>query len=207
MKSRYYYNFIESIDELTGETYVAGLDVMSKNMEDNLTDFLSNSVMARFKNVFKEVSGVYKFKDYIADLIDIITNLHGENFCVFTNLESSFPSEAKKFIIKFISVIDLTAPRYTKLLSLYASQESKLLDKLESSNSGLAVFNDTPQGSGDFSDDPHATTTTKTSSTSAVEVKTPIERLKEIQEGYSDVLAKWTEEFDKFFLEEVNVNE
>ena len=66
--------------------------------------------------------------------------------------------------------------------------------------------NDTPQNTGDFADDTHTSHITQTSGTSEVEVKTPIERLKEIQDGYSDVLARWSEEFNTLFLEEGNLS-
>ena len=204
MKSKYNYTFNDVL-ELIEEAQVSPWnDLASDIIKDFFEGGLSSGVQSSFNEVGTMSGGSLTYAPYVKQVIDNVYRLHFENYCVFTDFETLFPNECKKFVIKFLTLLNQTAPRYKKLLELYKSQENKLLDKLSTINSGLAKFNDTPQGSGDFSGDTHTTNITKTSSESQVEVRTPIERLKEIQDSYSDVLARWSEEFDNLFLEEGN---
>ena len=207
MKSKYYYTLRDVIEYLTGNDFLSWQDNASDFIKSIMEDEISSSVVGRFSNIGTLSGGTFTFKDYIAEAINNIFEYHQDNFCVFLNNDNLIGGESKKFIMKFLTLLNLTAPRYTTLLSLYSSQATKWLDKITSSSSGLMKFNDTPQGSGDFTDDTHATNVTMNSSSTSVEVKTPIERLKEIQDSYSDVMAKWTTEFEKLFLEGENVYE
>ena len=206
MKSKYNYTFNDILNILLNDNLEPWSDTGSSIFKTLLEDtLLSSSVIASFNEIGSLSGGQYTYATYIDKVLDNIYRLHNENYCVFVDLESSASTEGKRFIVKFLTLLNQTAPRYKLLLKLYKDEENKMLDKLSTTNSGLAKFNDTPQGSGDFSDDTHATNVTITSSTSQSEIKTPMERLKEIQDNYADTLARWSEEFNNLFLEEGNL--
>ena len=206
MKSRYNYTFNDILEDLYGASPNPCLDLASDDIKDFIENNLSSSVAGSLSEIGTLTGGTWAWATYVDKVINNVYQLHHENYCVFSDVAlSPSSSQAKIFMMKFLTLLNQTAFRYKSLLSAYDSQKTKLLDKLSSINTGLAKFNDTPQGSGDFSDDTHTTNITKTSSETQTEVKTPIERLKEIQDGFSDVLARWSEEFDNLFLEEANL--
>ena len=69
--------------------------------------------------------------------------------------------------------------KYVMLIQNLELNKAKLLDDVKSSS--LARFNDTPQNSGDFSDDNHTSTITKTENSS--NVGTMMQRLNEIEDN------------------------
>ena len=69
--------------------------------------------------------------------------------------------------------------KYSMLIQNFENNKSKLLDDVKSSS--IARFNDTPQNSGDFSDDNHTSNITKTESSS--NVGTMMQRLNEIEDN------------------------
>ena len=97
---------------------------------------------------------------------------------------------------KFYVWINQTYPKYSKLISLYESQEDNLLKQLESSSKTL--FNDTPQAGGDFTTDPYVTNATQVST--STDTATPMARLKEVQDNIVNYYKKWADEFEKFII-------
>ena len=69
--------------------------------------------------------------------------------------------------------------KYSLLIQNLEANKAKLLDDVKSSS--IARFNDTPQNSGDFSDDKHTSNITKTESSS--NVGTMMQRLNEIEDN------------------------
>ena len=204
MKNKYNYTFNDVLELLQSDSFSPWLDTGSSIIKEVIEDVFSSSVISSLKEIGTLSGGTLTLDTNVASVLDNVYRLHFENYCVFVDLQSEALAESKRFMVKFLSLLNETAPRYKTLLNLYDSQKTKLLDKLSSTNNGLAKFNDTPQGTGDFSDDTHTTNITKTTSTTETEVKTPIERLKEIQDSYSDLIARWSAEFDNLFLEEGN---
>ena len=72
-----------------------------------------------------------------------------------------------------------SSEKYSLLIQNLEANKSKLLDDVKSSS--IARFNDTPQNSGDFSDDNHTSTITKTENSS--NVGTMMQRLNEIEDN------------------------
>ena len=72
-----------------------------------------------------------------------------------------------------------SSEKYSLLIQNLTANKSKLLDDVKSSS--IARFNDTPQNSGDFSDDNHTSNITKTESSS--NVGTMMQRLNEIEDN------------------------
>ena len=65
-------------------------------------------------------------------------------------------------------------------------------------------FNDTPQnaGAGTYVAENYLTTYTENTSESSSPVATIIQRLKEIQENYRDMMSEWVNKFERIFYEE-----
>ena len=90
--------------------------------------------------------------------------------------------------------------KYSMLIQNLENNKAKLLDDVKSSS--ISRFNDTPQNSGDFSDDQHTSTITKTENSS--NVGTMMARLNEIEDNIKQLYIDWSDEFRKFIIRSVN---
>ena len=90
--------------------------------------------------------------------------------------------------------------KYSILIQNLNNNKTKLLDDVKSSS--IARFNDTPQNSGDFSDDNHTSNITTTTSSS--NVGTMMQRLNEIEDKIKQLYLDWSDEFRKFIIWSVN---
>ena len=90
--------------------------------------------------------------------------------------------------------------KYSLLIQNLEANKSKLLDDVKSAS--ISRFNDTPQNSGDFSDDQHTSTVTKTENSS--NVGTMMARLNEIEDNIKQLYIDWSNEFRKFIIWSVN---
>ena len=93
-----------------------------------------------------------------------------------------------------------SSEKYSLLIQNLSNNKAKLLDDVKSSS--IARFNDTPQNSGDFSDDNHTSNITKTESSS--NVGTMMQRLNEIEDNIKQLYIDWSNEFRKFIIWSVN---
>ena len=96
----------------------------------------------------------------------------------------------------WISSID----KYSLLIQNLEANKNKLLDDVKSAS--ISRFNDTPQNSGDFSDDQHTSTVTKTENSS--NVGTMMARLNEIEDNIKQLYIDWSNEFRKFIIWSAN---
>ena len=90
--------------------------------------------------------------------------------------------------------------KYSLLIQNLEANKNKLLDDVKSAS--VSRFNDTPQNSGDFSDDQHTSTVTKTENSS--NVGTMMQRLNEIEDNIKQLYIDWSDEFRKFIIWSVN---
>ena len=90
--------------------------------------------------------------------------------------------------------------KYSLLIQNLENNKAKLLDDVKSAS--ISRFNDTPQNSGDFSDDQHTSTVTKTENSS--NVGTMMARLNEIEDNIKQLYIDWSNEFRKFIIWSVN---
>ena len=117
-------------------------------------------------------------------------------------------NESESFLEKFcrtkvgniIAWWQSSSEKYSLLIQNLEANKSKLLDDVKSSS--IARFNDTPQNSGDFSDDNHTSNITKTESSS--NVGTMMQRLNEIEDNIKQLYLDWSDEFRKFIIWSVN---
>ena len=86
--------------------------------------------------------------------------------------------------------------KYSLLIQNLENNKNKLLDDVKSVSTSR--FNDTPQNSGDFSDDQHTSTVTKTENSS--NVGTMMQRLNEIEDNIKQLYIDWSNEFRKFII-------
>ena len=93
-----------------------------------------------------------------------------------------------------------SSKKYSLLIQNLTANKSKLLDDVKSAS--ISRFNDTPQNSGDFSDDNHTSTITKTENSS--NVGTMMSRLNEIEDNIKQLYIDWSNEFRKFIIWSVN---
>ena len=93
-----------------------------------------------------------------------------------------------------------SAEKYGLLIKNLTNNKTKLLDDVKSSS--VARFNDTPQNSGDFSDDNHTSNITTTTSSS--NAGTMMARLNEIEDNIKQLYIDWSNEFRKFIIWSVN---
>ena len=93
-----------------------------------------------------------------------------------------------------------SSEKYSLLIQNLEANKTKLLDDVKSAS--ISRFNDTPQNSGDFSDDQHTSTVTKTEN--SANVGTMIERLNEIEDNIKQLYMDWSDEFRKFIIWSVN---
>ena len=141
----------------------------------------------------------------IKNLFRLVLNRFYKDYC-FSTISSEFSVEkAVQFMIKFFNVAGMTAPKYTKLLSLYSSNDADLMNPVSSSTSGVNRFNDTPQDGGLYDDDDHTTNVTQVNSTTLNDLDTKMGRIKEIEASYRNLLLDWSNEFKPLFIEEGNV--
>ena len=89
-----------------------------------------------------------------------------------------------------------SSEKYSLLIQNLEANKAKLLDDVKSSSTSR--FNDTPQNSGDFSDDQHTSTMTKTENSS--NVGTMMARLNEIEDNIKQLYIDWSNEFRKFII-------
>ena len=90
--------------------------------------------------------------------------------------------------------------KYVMLIQNLEANKTKLLDDVKSAS--ISRFNDTPQNSGDFSDDPHTSTITKTENTT--NAGTMMQRLNEIEDKIKQLYLDWSDEFRKFIIWSAN---
>ena len=123
--------------------------------------------------------------------------------------EEEIPEETIEKIItswtrRFLGVLNRTHERYILLLESYAGAKSKMMDDVKSTTASKRKYNDTPQNpntEGVYEGDNYITDFTRFDTENATEFATKMQRLKEIEDLYSDVMADWVDEFQRAFLE------
>ena len=124
--------------------------------------------------------------------------------------EDEIPEDTLEKVInswfrKFLMVLNRTYERYILILDEYASARAKMMDDVKSSTLSKRKHNDTPQNpntSDVYEGDNYISDFTKFETENNTEFATKMARLNEIEQGYSNVMDDWVDEFQKIFLEE-----
>ena len=121
-------------------------------------------------------------------------------------------SEVQYLIAEKLSIFSAKVIRdykyYSTILNAYKTQESKLLEDIKTATDSFSGFNDTPQNKNvdnKYTSDEYLTNYSKSHSESTSPISTPMARLREVQDSYSDVMDSWVLGFDDFFYEEENL--
>ena len=149
-------------------------------------------------------NGVWTDTNY-SKVIDLVVKRYLDYYCFYTTDENFDTDKQKNFIAKLIMILEMTSPRYLKLLEVYASASAQLLNPVEIETSRLTRFNDTPQDEGDFANDEHTTNLTEDTGTTKNDLDTKMGRIREIESNYNNLLLNWSREFKSLFIEEANI--
>lgn len=109
------------------------------------------------------------------------------------------------FAYRIITILNDTHERYVTILNEYASAKTHLMDNVTSNTLSKRKYNDTPQNSNasdPYEGDDYISNFTSFDTTNSTEFATKMARLREIQEGYDNIMAEWVEEFRRAFMEE-----
>lgn len=107
--------------------------------------------------------------------------------------------DVKNIVRQIIVDFNNSAPRFLPLLKSFNDNSSDPIGKVSSTTTGSTRFNDTPQDSGDFSDDAHTTNITQSSATTEADSGSIMERLDALYRNWRSILVDWTQEFTGIF--------
>lgn len=146
-------------------------------------------------------------KAHLSDLWKLVYARFKDHFCYKSDIEVIQDKDAYNFMLKVVNVIVMTYDKYAKILDIYDSNKSKLMDRVKTTSTSKNKFNDTPQNedNGSFEDDDHVTNINMANAETETDANTIMGRIKEINDSYQNILLQWANEFDKLFIEEGNV--
>ena len=177
------------------------------NLEDLLNETPYEETPTGLATLLTQAGVVYTATDLEKELWTRVFNKFSK--CVVFETENDTPDldiieeEAYRFFVKFVNKILDTKEYYETLIGIYNSNLANLMGQVGATTTNEVIFNDTPQTtSGVLSGDTYATTYTKTTSTSLSDMKTLIERIKDIQDSLRNIWADWVAEFRHIFLED-----
>ena len=195
---RTYYS-LDDIRKAIGGSYVSGAGpytMSSKSFSLFMNDCLGKFGFALHPGTTETTESNNCFRDYIWPRFY-------QEAIIYTDLD-----ESESFLEKFcrtkvgniMSWWMSSSEKYSLLIQNLEANKTKLLDDVKSAS--ISRFNDTPQNSGDFSDDQHTSTVTKTENSS--NVGTMMARLNEIEDNIKQLYMDWSDEFRKFIIWSVN---
>lgn len=210
---KYFFTF-EDIVATTSATQKPPFDIQwNRNIFNNLgISLIIPSVL--FSNYDYNYSpiGNYTLRTYLVDLFQKLYGRFWKEYVFALDTEehgSEYSDATKEFYTKMGNIIMQTYDRYSKLLDVYTSELSKLLDGVKTTTNGIGIFNDTPQNiqttEDDFTGDNHISNASKSSAVAESDVDTKMARIDEIQRKLRNIWKDWLDEFDGLFLESVNL--
>lgn len=195
---RTYYT-LDDIRKALGGSYVETAGPYSLRLK-TFNDFLNDCL---WKAGFSMRQGVSESNESTICFHDYIWPRFYQEFVVYVDLDES-EDFVKKFAETKVGQIfawwSSSSEKYSLLIQNLENNKTKLLDDVKSAS--ISRFNDTPQNSGDFSDDNHTSTVTKTENSS--NVGTMMARLNEIEDNIKQLYIDWSNEFRKFIIWSVN---
>ena len=197
----YYFTFQEITEDTvwgtwTMKSFIANLLGVS---ESDLSGYQLPSDLTTNAAIYNELAGLIYGRYYDEYMIKIVKMPNEE----ITN--DDVGEAITKWGYRFISKLNMTYEYYVPLLTFYRAAKSNLMDDVESTSSNKIKFNDTPQNansSGVYEGDDYINQFTKTEGVSKSQLTSKINRLREIQDGYKNVMADWVKEFEMLFMED-----
>lgn len=192
MLRRYYEKFYYTLGDILNETpYTTG-----------------NTTLKSLLDSYALVNDLASSSEPAEDLWSLMYGRYLNDFAIIKDEEVSPTSdEVKYFLIKLLNIYNMTNQRYKVLLKAYKDNLNDMLAKIETSSNGSNRYNDTPQGSGLYSDDTHTTSITENSNTTTTDGGSKMERIKELQDYYDNTLLRWCNEFASLFINDSEVED
>ena len=176
---------------------------------------LSNFIKTALTSVSAPVSSYLWYdttnsaiKAAAVEVLNMFGQRYGEHYiCAFAEDATSDEKADKVEEVLYLICGALSASyeRYEPVLTAFRSKESALMGQISSSSTALARFNDTPQDSGEFSDDAHTTNITQSEGTTLTDGMTPAQRLVEIRRAWRSIMAEWCDYLGALTLEGDNL--
>lgn len=178
---------------------------------------------ASFGNAFKTAiineepeSGFYDWWDQgqddffgnVKEVLDQFGNRYGDHYilCFDKNADNAEKMDAlQKALYLMIGALSATYSKYQPVLNAFKAKEAGLMGDIKTTSSAVARFNDTPQNSGTFDDDPHTTNITQSSGETSSAGATPIQRLDEVRRGWRNIIKEWADELGALTIEGANL--
>lgn len=250
MKIRKLYSFKEII------AFLEGKEISFYNGKSNYAINFENSIYGILQSHFSETSLEYlsfinngDLTKYAKEVIHRVVARFGNDIavavrtCPLVESNEKLEDESIMFLDSFTSILSNTYDKYSFLLSLYENKKDSLLTSLsdsveiegsgetssqnQSTSSGKAIFNDTPQNEysneDSYETDKHSTNKSvsegisngsSSSSASSSETRTRtydnqylINRIDSIDKMYQDLLLRWSNEFSRLFTGVINYEE
>ena len=198
---KYYYDLTDLFEYIMGEPYTnyPGLYSGEQNVYADLirsfgeTNLLSAQRGTYVSTLFNE----YLVPYHLFDTIIISPNEYPD----LKNIKyDTFNREWHIWFGKFLAIFNRTQSKYIKLITLYEAEANNLMQDIKTLS--INRYNDTPQNSGDFSDDSHTSTINKHETSTPLVTK--MARLEEIRRYWRDIYEEWAKEFRGIFIEGVN---
>lgn len=203
-ETRYYWTLQEALITITGNTDIKDWNFNASELLESISTMNINS--GYLPSVVQISGGVMTWSNtHYEKVMDLVMKRYREHYVYWTKNDLEDTDKAEVFVSKLIYMLEMTAPRYLKLLEVYTSASAQLLSPVEITSKGTTRFNDTPQDSGTFDTDSHTTNLTEDSRTTTNDLDTKMGRIREIESDYNNLLLKWSNEFDKLFIEEANI--
>lgn len=178
-------NFGTMLEGVMGEGYLLNFQLPS--------DLTSNAAI--YNELYSLVMGRYS-EQYMIKIVK----------CPNEEPSDEDMSEAiSKWVYRYVSLLNMTYDYYMTILLAYRDNKAYLMADIEATSSNMIKYNDTPQNAntnGVYEGDDYISNFTKTEGTSSSPLTTKINRLKEIQDSYKNVMRDWVNQFEKLFMEE-----
>lgn len=197
----YYFTFEEITEDVvwakwTMKSFLANLLGVS---ESDLSGYQLPSDLTTNASIYNELASLI-YGRYNAEYIIKIVKMPYEEIT-----GDDIGSAMSKWGSRFIAKLNMTYEYYVPLLTMYRNAKANLMDDVESTSSNKIKFNDTPQNAntdGKYEGDDYINQFTKTEGLTKTQLTSKINRLREIQDGYKNVMADWVKEFEMLFMED-----
>ena len=195
---RTYYT-LDDIRKALGGSYASGegpYTMSSKSFSLFMNDCLEKAGLVAYPGTIETPQSIDCFRNHIWPRFYQETIVYTDS----DETEEFLKKFARTKVGQIMSWWMSSTEKYSLLIQNLTANKAKLLDDVKSSS--ISRFNDTPQNSGDFSDDPHTSTITKTENSS--NVGTMMQRLNEIEDKIKQLYLDWSDEFRKFIIWSAN---
>lgn len=171
------------------------------------TKLLSDAGLSYDRSCLNSTISDADIKAIINALMNNVYDRHHQDYVWSVTIDSDEnhvldASNIAFYLDKVLNVLNLTLPRYIPLLIQNKKYSADPVAPIESHSNGITRFNDTPQDSGDFSDDEHTSNISQTESNQSVDVGSIMSRLDELFKNFRSILLEWSNEFNRVFLKE-----